>query len=57
MNEEFVPGQSFETPKFIYCRDPIRAGELIRELNANPSTLISLDLETCKTTAANENTP
>jgi hypothetical protein len=57
MVADFVPGQSFETPKFVYCRDPIRAGELIRELNANPSTLISLDLETAKARNAKENTP
>jgi DNA polymerase I-like protein with 3'-5' exonuclease and polymerase domains len=49
---EFVPGQSFETPKFIYCRDSDRAAELIRGLNANPSALISLDLETCKASGA-----
>jgi DNA polymerase I-like protein with 3'-5' exonuclease and polymerase domains len=53
---EFVPGQSFETPKFIYCRDSDRAEELIRGLNANPSTLISMDLETCKASGAKENT-
>jgi hypothetical protein len=51
---EFIPGQSFETPKFIYCRDSDRAAELIRELNANPSTLISLDLETCKASGPKE---
>jgi DNA polymerase I-like protein with 3'-5' exonuclease and polymerase domains len=53
---EFVPGQSFETPKFVYCRDPDYAAELIRGLNANPSPLISLDLETFGVSGAKENT-
>jgi DNA polymerase I-like protein with 3'-5' exonuclease and polymerase domains len=53
----FVSGRSFETPKFVFSADFDHTKEQIRALNANPSTLISLDLETCKATGADENTP
>jgi DNA polymerase I-like protein with 3'-5' exonuclease and polymerase domains len=54
---EFVSGASFETTKFIYCRDLDRATELVRELNTKPSPLISLDLETFKASGVKQNTP
>ena len=54
MARNFVPGRSFETPNFVFSADLDHAQEQIRELNANPSTLISLDLETCKATGADE---
>jgi DNA polymerase I-like protein with 3'-5' exonuclease and polymerase domains len=55
--ESYVPGRSFETPEFVFSADFEHAKDRIRELNANPATLISLDLETCKATGAHENTP